>query len=67
MIQSQMRTYFDRPMRLECSLGNRPIQTLPRIGHMWCEQALRTFTGPTIINSLRRETFGNSVTAGAST
>ena len=67
MIQSQMRAYFDRPIRFECSLGRMPIQTLPMIGHRWCEQALRTVTGPTIISSFRRLKFGNSVTAGIGT
>ena len=67
MIHSQMRAYFDRPIRFECSLGRMPIHTLPRIGHRWCEQALRTFTGPTIISSFRREKFGNSVTDGIGT
>ena len=67
MIQSQIRTYFDRPIRFECSFGSRPIQTRPRIGQRWCEQALRTLIGPTIISSLRRETFGNSVIVGAAT
>ena len=32
---------------------------------MWCEQALRTVMGPTIISSLRWDTFGNSVTGGS--
>ena len=64
MIQSQMRAYLDRPIRLECSLGITPIQTLPMIGQKWCEQALRTLTGPTIISSLSRSAFGNSVTGG---
>ena len=67
MIQSQMRAYFDRPIRLECSLGSSPIQTLPRMGHRWCAHALRTVIGPTIINSLSRSAFGNSVTAGIGT
>ena len=67
MIQSQMREYFDRPIRFECSFGMMPIQTLPMIGHRWCEQALRTLIGPTIINSFRRSALGNSVTAGIGT
>ena len=54
MIQSQMRTYFDSPIRFENSLGSTPIQTLPRMGQRWCEQALRTLIGPTIISSFRR-------------
>ena len=67
MIQSHSRAYLDRPIRLECSLGSSPIQTLPMIGHRWCEQALRTVIGPTIISSLRRLTLGNSVMDGALT
>ncbi len=62
-----MRAYFDRPIRFECSFGSTPIHTRPRIGHRWCEHALRTFTGPTIISSFRRSTFGNSVTLGMRT
>jgi len=34
------------------------------IGQRWWEQALLTVIGPTIISSLRRSTFGNSVTCG---
>ena len=34
------------------------------IGQRWCEQALRTVIGPTIISSFRRSAFGNSVTGG---
>ena len=59
-----MRAYFDRPMRFECSLGITPTQSLPMIGQRWCEQALRTVMGPTIISSLSRSTFGNSVIGG---
>ena len=65
--QSARRTYFDSPMRLECSLGSTPIHSLPMIGHRWCEQALRTVIGPTISSSLSRSTLGNSVTGGAAT
>ena len=67
MIQSAMRAYLLRPIRLLCSLGRMPIQTLPKIGHMWWLQALRTVIGPTIISSFRRSAFGNSVTAGIGT
>ena len=67
MIQSQMRVYLDRPIRLECSLGSRPIQTRPMMGQRWCEQALRTVIGPTIISSLSRVKLGNSVTGGMGT
>ena len=62
-----MRAYLDRPIRAECSLGMTPIQTLPMTGHRWCEQALRTVMGPTIINSFRWAALGNSVTGGIGT
>ena len=65
MIQSAMRAYLDRPIRLLCSLGRMPIQTLPQIGHMWWLQALRTVIGPTIISSFRRSALGNSGTCGS--
>ena len=42
-----------------------PTQMRPMIGQKWCEQALRTVTGPMIMSSLRRATFGNSVTGGS--
>ena len=64
---STRRAYFERPIRAECSFGITPTQTRPMIGHRWCEQALRTVTGPTIISSFRRRTFGNSVTGGCAT
>ena len=67
MIQSQMRAYLLRPMRLLCSLGRMPIQTRPKIGHMWWLQALRTVIGPTIMSSFSRSALGNSVTAGIGT
>ena len=35
------------------------------MGQRWCEQALRTVMGPTIISSLSRVTLGNSVIVGA--
>ncbi|MNY75717.1 hypothetical protein D3C86_2150760 [compost metagenome] len=64
MIHSASRAYLDRPIRLECWLGMTPIHSLPMIGHRWCEQALRTRSGPTIISSLSWPTLGNSVTGG---
>ena len=67
MTQSQMRAYLLKPMRLENSLGMMPIHTRPMMGHRWCEQALRTLMGPTIISSFKREKFGNSVTDGMGT
>ena len=61
---STSRAYFDSPIRAECSFGITPTQVRPMIGHRWCEHALRTVTGPMIMSSLRRPTFGNSVTGG---
>ncbi|MNN89379.1 hypothetical protein D3C81_2071930 [compost metagenome] len=65
MIHSAMRAYLDRPIRLEWRFGITPTQRLPMIGHRWCEHALRTRIGPTIISSLSCSTLGNSVTSGA--
>ena len=64
MIQSASRAYFDRPMRFECWFGMTPIHSSPMIGQRWCEQALRTVMGPTIISSFKPSTLGNSVVAG---
>lgn len=65
MIQSQMRAYLDRPISSESGLGgSTPTQIWPMMGHRWCEQALRTLMGPTIIRSLSREAFGKVVTLG---
>ena len=65
MIHSARREYFDRPIRLECSFGIRPIQSRPMIGQRWWLQAERTVIGPTIISSFSMAALGNSVTGGA--
>ena len=62
---SARRAYLDKPIRSDAALGSTPIHTWPRMGHRWCEQALRTFSGPTIISSFSCDTLGNAVTAGA--
>ncbi len=67
MTHSARRAYFDRPITLVCSLGITPIQSLPMIGQKWCEQALRTVIGPTIISSFRCSALGNSVSEGGAT
>src|SRR3546814_18695767 len=65
MIQSQRRANFDSPISSAPVFGRTPIHIFPMIGQRWCEQALRTVIGPTIINWLSRDTLGKLVIGGA--